>query len=42
MHQHFDAYEQFLKKVVVHLPCVASVNSSFALKRVKASTDLPI
>jgi len=37
-----DAYEHFLKKVVVHLPGVASVNSSFALKSVKATTDLPI
>lgn len=37
-----DDYEHFLKKVIVHLPGVASVNSSFALKSVKASTDLPI
>lgn len=37
-----DDYEHFLKKVVVHLPGVASVNSSFALKSVKATTDLPI
>jgi Lrp/AsnC family transcriptional regulator len=37
-----DAYEQFLKKVLLHLPGVASVNSSFALKCVKLTTRLPI
>jgi len=37
-----DDYEHFLKKVIVHLPGVASVNSSFVLKSVKASTDLPV
>ena len=35
-------YEQFLKKVLLHLPGVASVNSSFALKCVKLTTQLPI
>ncbi|WDA39264.1 MULTISPECIES: Lrp/AsnC ligand binding domain-containing protein [Sphingobium] len=30
-----DDYEHFLKKVVVHLLGLASVNSSFALKSVK-------
>lgn len=35
-------YEQFLKKTLLHLPGVASVNSSFALKTIKQTTDLPI
>ncbi len=35
-------YERFLKKVLLHLPGVASVNSSFALKRVKLTTRLPV
>ncbi|MHC0054692.1 Lrp/AsnC family transcriptional regulator [Actibacterium sp. D379-3] len=37
-----DEYETFLKKVLLHLPGVASINSSFALKRVKMTTALPI
>ena len=37
-----EHYERFLKKVLLHLPGVASVNSSFALKRVKVTTDLPL
>jgi len=37
-----DDYERFLKKVLLHLPGVASVNSSFTLKSIKATTDLPI
>ena len=37
-----EAYEQFLKKVLLHLPGVASINSSFALKCVKCTTRLPI
>ncbi len=35
-------YEQFLKKVLLHFPGVASVNSHFALKCVKETTKLPI
>jgi len=35
-----DDYERFLKKVLLHLPGVASVNSSFALKCVKLTTRL--
>lgn len=35
-------YEQFLKKTLVHLPNVESVNSTFALKSVKYTTQLPI
>lgn len=37
-----DAYESLLKKTLVHLPNVASVNSVFALKQVKYTTALPI
>ena len=35
-------YEIFLKKVLLHLPGVASINSSFALKCVKMTTNLPV
>ena len=37
-----EAYERFLKKVLLHLPGVASVNSSFTLKTIKATTNLPV
>lgn len=37
-----DDYERLLKKTIVHLPNVASVNSTFALKQVKYTTELPI
>lgn len=37
-----SAYEQLLKKVLLHLPGVASVNSNFALNTVKMTTALPI
>ena len=35
-------YERFLKKVLLHLPGVGSINSSFALKSVKLTTQLPL
>jgi Lrp/AsnC family transcriptional regulator len=35
-------YEQFLKKVLLHKMGVAAVNSSFALKEVKATLTLPL
>ena len=35
-------YERLLKQKLVHLPNVASVNSTFALKQVKYSTSLPL
>jgi Lrp/AsnC family transcriptional regulator len=35
-------YERFLKKVLLHLPGVASINSSFALKSIKLTTQLPL
>lgn len=37
-----EEYEMFLKKVLLHLPGVASINSSFALQRIKMTTSLPI
>ena len=37
-----EAYEGLLKKVLLHFPGVASVNSHFALKCVKNTTRLPI
>jgi Lrp/AsnC family transcriptional regulator len=37
-----EDYERFLKKVLLHLPGVASINSSFALKRVKMTTAVPV
>jgi Lrp/AsnC family transcriptional regulator len=40
--QSVERYEQFLKKVLLHFPGVASINSSFALKCVKLTTCLPI
>lgn len=36
------AYEQFLRKRVTRLHCVASIRSSFALKEVKYTTALPL
>lgn len=35
-------YEVFLKKVLLHLPGVGSINSSFALNCIKMTTQLPI
>ncbi len=40
--QGIDEYEAFLKKVLLHLPGVSSIESSFALKSVKLTTRLPI
>jgi Lrp/AsnC family transcriptional regulator len=40
--QSVDAYEKLLKKTLVHLPNVASINSTFALKQVKYTTELPL
>lgn len=37
-----DDYERFLKKVLLHLPGVGAVNSSFALKPIKMTTNLPV
>ncbi|RLQ87911.1 Lrp/AsnC family transcriptional regulator [Notoacmeibacter ruber] len=35
-------YEKYLKRVLLHLPGVAAVNSHFTLKRVKQTTQLPL
>jgi Lrp/AsnC family transcriptional regulator len=35
-------YETFLKKVLLHMPGIGSVNSRFALKAIKMTTRLPI
>jgi len=37
-----EEYEALLKKVLLHFPGVASVNSHFALKCVKNTTRLPL
>ena len=37
-----DQYEKLLKQQLVHLPNVSSVNSAFALKQVKYTTELPL
>jgi Lrp/AsnC family transcriptional regulator len=37
-----EAYQTFLRNVLVHLPAVASVNSRFALGCVKSTTRLPL
>jgi Lrp/AsnC family transcriptional regulator len=42
MARSIEDYEVFLKKILVQLPGVSSVNSSFVLKRVKLTTDLPL
>lgn len=40
--ENVDHYERLLKQTLVHLPNVASVNSTFALKQVKYTTALPL
>jgi Lrp/AsnC family transcriptional regulator len=37
-----ENYEILLKTVILHLPGVANVNSSFALKCIKNTTTLPV
>lgn len=37
-----DAYQAFLSGRLLHLPFIASVNSSFVLKEVKRTTALPL
>ena len=36
------AYERLLKSTLVHLPEVANLSSTFALRQVKYSTELPL
>ncbi len=40
--QSIEDYERFLKKTLLHLPGVSSINSSFALKTIKLTTVLPV
>lgn len=40
--QDVSDYEHFLKKVLLHLPGVASVVSSFALKTIKLTMNVPV
>ncbi|MCG8690042.1 MAG: Lrp/AsnC family transcriptional regulator [Minwuiales bacterium] len=37
-----EAYDRFLTKTLLHLPEVGSINSRFALHRVKFTTALPL
>ena len=37
-----EDYERFPKKVLLHLPGVGAINSSFALKQVKMTTAIPV
>lgn len=37
-----QGYERFLKETLLHLPGVVSLNSNFALKRVKSTTCVPV
>ncbi|HAQ49730.1 MAG TPA: AsnC family transcriptional regulator [Glaciecola sp.] len=37
-----EEYEQLLKSTLTHLPCVEHVSSTFAMKQVKNTTELPI
>lgn len=37
-----EGYEAFLKRVLLHLPGVGSINSSFAMKRLKQSVAVPL
>lgn len=35
-------YERFLKAILLHLPGVGSISSSFALKQIKRTTEVPL
>ncbi|GGA38812.1 Lrp/AsnC family transcriptional regulator [Pelagibacterium lentulum] len=37
-----DEYERLLKRKLLHLPGVIAINSHFALKRIKLTTQLPL
>ncbi len=37
-----EHYEQLLKKTLLHLPNVGTINSTFALRQIKYTTELPI
>jgi Lrp/AsnC family transcriptional regulator len=42
MARSIQEYETFLKKTLLHLPGVGGVSSSFVLKRIKLTTELPL
>lgn len=37
-----EAYEHLLKATLVHLPEVGNLNSTFALRQVKYTTEIPL
>lgn len=37
-----EDYEVFLKRVLLHLPGVGSVNSSFSMKQLKQTIEIPV
>jgi Lrp/AsnC family transcriptional regulator len=37
-----EHYERLMKQTLIHLPNIGSINSAFALKQVKFTTQLPI
>ena len=37
-----EHYEKLMKETLIHLPNIGSINSAFALKQVKYTTQLPI
>lgn len=40
--QSVEHYERLMKETLIHLPNIGSINSAFALKQVKFTTELPI
>ncbi|MCP3732743.1 Lrp/AsnC family transcriptional regulator [Sphingomonas sp. MG17] len=42
MARSIEDYETYLKRILLHLPGVGSINSSFAMKQIKQTTDVPI
>jgi Lrp/AsnC family transcriptional regulator len=40
--QSVEHYERLMKETLIHLPNIGSINSAFALKQVKYTTQLPI
>ena len=40
--ENVTAYEQLLKRTLVHLPEVGNLSSTFALRQVKYTTELPL
>lgn len=40
--ENVEHYERLMKETLIHLPNIGSINSAFALKQVKFTTQLPI